>query len=84
MIRGHRSPIFYFENVFTDEGTELGPLRIEASSNRSANIAMPDGIPVKCNFIITDITSRFGELSYVEISIRGIKVSIRNLPVKWE
>lgn len=77
-------PYIYFENAFTDEGTELGPLRIEASSNRSANIAMPDGIPVKCNFIITDITSRFGELSYVEISIRGIKVSIRNLPVKWE
>ncbi len=79
-----QNPYVYFDNAFTDEGSELRTLRIQSTNSRGGSITMPSGIPVKCSFIIKDIDARFNEISYVQISIRGIRVSIRNLPVQWE
>lgn len=77
-------PYVYFNTAITDSGTELTDLIIKERNYRSGNISMPDGVPVTVTFEITGVKHRYTSLSYVEISVRSIKVSIRNLAVKWQ
>lgn len=76
-------PYVFFNTVITDTGTELNDRIVKEVGLRSGNIAMPDGVPVTVTFEITGIRERYATLSYVEISVRSIKVSIRDLTVKW-
>lgn len=77
-------PYVFFSTVITDTGRELNDRIIKQFDLRSGNIAMPDGVPVTVTFEITGVKERHASLSYVEISVRSIKVSIRDLPVKWQ
>lgn len=77
-------PYVYFNTAITDSGTELTDLIIKERNYRSGNISMPDGVPVTVTFEITGVKHQYTSLSYVEISVRSIKVSIRDLAVKWQ
>ena len=77
-------PYVYFNTAITDSGTELTDLIIKERNYRSGNISMPDGVPVTVTFEITGVRQQYAMLSYVDISVRSIKVSIRNLAVKWQ
>lgn len=77
-------PYVYFNTAITDSGKELSGLIIKERDYRSGNISMPDGVPVTVTFEITGVNNEYASLSYVEISIRSIKVSIRNLAIKWQ
>lgn len=76
-------PYVYFGNAITDSGTELTDLIIKERNYRSGNISMPDGVPVTLTFEISGVREQYASLSYVEISVRSIKVSIRGLDIKW-
>ena len=77
-------PYVYFNTAITDSGTELTDLIIKERNYRSGNISMPDGVPVTVTFEITGVRQQYASLSYVDISVRSIKVSIRDLVVKWQ
>jgi len=77
-------PYVFFNTVITDTGTELPDRIIKETGMRSGNIAMPDGVPINVTFEITGVRKQYASLSYVEISVRSIKVSIRDLTVKWQ
>lgn len=77
-------PYVYFNTAITDSGTELTDLIIKERNYRSGNISMPDGVPVTVTFEITGVRQQYAMLSYVDISVRSIKVSIRDLAVKWQ
>lgn len=76
-------PYVIFNTVITDSGRELTDLKIKECDLRSYNFAMPDGVPVMMTFEIIGVKERYASFSYVEISVRGIKVSIRDLAIKW-
>ena len=76
-------PYVYLVNAFTPSGTELTKLSLDGQSGRSRNISMPYGVPVTVKFSITDVRDRIDMLTYLELSIRSIRVSVRELPVRW-
>lgn len=73
-------PYVVFNTAITDSGNELNGL-IKSTNYRSGNISMPDGVPVTVVFEITGVKERYASLSYMEISVRAIKVSIYNLVI---
>lgn len=76
-------PYVSLVNAFTPSGTELTKLSLDGQTGRSRNISMPYGVPVTVKFSITDVRDRIDMLTYLELSIRGIRVSVRELPVRW-
>ncbi len=76
-------PYVVFNTAITDSGNELNGL-IKSTNYRSGNISMPDGVPVTVVFEITGVKERYASLSYMEISVRAIKVSIYNLVIDWQ
>lgn len=77
-------PYMSFNTVITDGGRELDDKNIRELDYRSGNMAMPDGVPVVVHFEITKVKEEYTALSYVELSIRGVKVTIRNLSFSWQ
>lgn len=72
-----------FMKAFTDNGIELNDLHIKGGSGMWSTINMPDGVPVKVEFYISGVKSDVTMLSFLEIRVRGIKVTVRDLAVKW-
>lgn len=70
-------------NAFTPDGIELNDTKLNTNSYGSGYVSMPDGVPVTINAVFVNIRSRIDLLTYMELEIRGIKVTIRNLPVSW-
>ena len=65
-------------SAFTADGTQLNSLEVDKNWQD-----FPSRITVPRNFYITKIDSKISKLSFVELSIDGTNVEIRNLPVKW-
>ncbi|MCM1336825.1 MAG: hypothetical protein NC187_04050 [Candidatus Amulumruptor caecigallinarius] len=73
----------YLENAFTPSGVELTELKLDNPSYRSANVSMPDGVPVTLTFYIKDVSTRIDKLTYLGLKIRNIQVTVHDLPVRW-
>lgn len=81
-VRDER-PFVDFKNVMTD-GRRFERLMIqELNDMRAGSVDMPDSVPVMMNFVIAGVRDIVDVLDYVEIYVRGVKVSIRNLAVLW-
>lgn len=72
-----------FMKAFTDNGIELDELHIKGGSGAWSTINMPDRVPVKVEFYISGVNSDVTVLSFLEFRVRGIKVTVRDLAVKW-
>jgi len=73
-------------SAFDNNGSELTELGVKFSNDswyRHGYIKTPYKIPVKMNYSIGGFDDCIQMLSYVELSIRSVKVVIKNLPVKW-
>lgn len=77
-------PYVSFNTVITDGGKELDDKNVRELDFRSGSLSMPDGVPVVVNFEITKVKEEYKALSYVELSIRGVKVTIRDLSLNWQ
>lgn len=71
-----------FNSAFTDEGLELHSLEVSGGSYWTMR-NMPSRVPLKQELYVTKVSKPFDSFSYVEVSVRGAKVVIRNLPVRW-
>ncbi len=72
-----------FTKAFDNDGNELTDLHVGGGSTDWRNINMPDGVPVKVEFYISGASSDVMELSFLEIMVRGIKITVRDLAVQW-
>lgn len=70
-------------NAITADGNELKDMHLNDYNYHSGYVSMPENVPVKMNIAITGVRSRVEQLTYVSMTIRGIPVIIRNLPVSW-
>lgn len=73
----------YLDNVITADGTEFKKLRLNDDNYGSGYVAMPEGVPVKMQITVPGVRSRIDKLTYMGMTIRGIAVTVRNLPVSW-
>ena len=71
------------DNAITSDGTEFRDLRLNDHNYGSGYVAMPEGVPVKMQITIPGVRSRIDKLTYMGMTIRGIAVTVRNLPVSW-
>lgn len=71
------------DNAITSDGTEFRDLRLNDHNYGSGYVAMPEGVPVKMQITIPGVRTRIDTISYMGMTIRGIAVTVRNLPVSW-
>lgn len=71
------------DNAITSDGTEFRDLRLNDHNYGSGYVAMPEGVPVKMQITIPGVRNRIDTISYMGMTIRGIAVTVRNLPVSW-
>ena len=72
----------HFNSAFTDEGLELHSLEVSGGSYWTMR-NMPSRVPLKQELYVTKVSKPFDSFAYVEVNVRGAKVVIRNLPVRW-
>ncbi len=71
------------DNAIISDGTEFRDLRLNDHNYGSGYVAMPEGVPVKMQITIPGVRNRIDTISYMGMTIRGIAVTVRNLPVSW-
>ena len=71
------------DNAITSDGTEFRDLRLNDHNYGSGYVAMPERVPVKMQITIPGVRTRIDTISYMGMTIRGIAVTVRNLPVSW-
>lgn len=74
----------YLDNAITADGTEFKELHLNDYNYNSGYVSMPENVPVKMKITVTGVRSPVDKLTYVAMTIRGISVIIRDLPVSWE
>lgn len=72
------------DNAITADGTEFKELHLNDYNYNSGYVSMPENVPVKMKITVTGVRSPVDKLTYVAMTIRGISVIIRDLPVSWE
>ena len=73
-----------FESAFTVDGVECSNKgALGDRHHTSYGVKFPSLVKLKQSFYVLNITEKIQRFSYVELHIRGAKVVIRNLPVKW-
>lgn len=73
----------HIDNAITSDGTEFKDLRLNDYNYGSGYVAMPESVPVKMQITIPGVRNRIDTISYMGMTIRGIAVTVRNLPVSW-
>lgn len=74
----------YLDNAITADGTEFKEFHLNDYNYNSGYVSMPENVPVKMKITVTGVRSPVDKLTYVAMTIRGISVIIRDLPVSWE
>lgn len=72
------------DNAITADGNEFKELHLNDYNYNSGYVSMPENVPVKMKITVTGVRSPVDKLTYVAMTIRGISVIIRDLPVSWE
>lgn len=76
----------FVSKAFDSNGIEITDTKVKNSNGNwlsGANLNLPYEIPVKMNVFLSGFDNKINKLSFVELEIRGIKVSIKNLSVSW-
>lgn len=72
-----------FSSAFSDEGVELKNLEVGNGYGYWTMRNMPSRVALKQELYVTKVSKPFDSFSYLEVNVRGAKVVIRNLSVRW-
>ena len=74
-----------FNSAFSDEGVELKNLEVGNGYGYGywTMRNMPSRVALKQELYVTKVSKPFDSFSYLEVNVRGAKVVIRNLSVRW-
>lgn len=81
----HRKDNYYatFRKAFSSDGVKLDELMQQGTKYSTGYLSLPDRIPVKFELQIGNTTEAIDMLSFLEFSLDNIKVTVRDLQVKW-